>query len=73
VAGGYNNNGYYLFYFGMHQPAARDFNLSDGNYQIDVIDTWNMTIEKVAEAATGTTRVQLPTRIYMAIRIQKNQ
>jgi hypothetical protein len=73
VACGYNNNGYYLFYFGTHQPASRDFNLSDGKYQIDVIDTWNMTIQTVAEAATGMTRVQLPTRKYMAVRIQKIQ
>jgi hypothetical protein len=73
-AGGYNiPRGYYLFYFGMHQPAVRNFNLQDGTYQIDVIDTWNMTIETVAENATGPTRVDLPTRRFMAIRIQKHQ
>jgi hypothetical protein len=44
-----------------------------GNYQIDVIDTWNMTIQTVAEAATGMARVQMPTRKYMAVRIQKSQ
>jgi len=69
---GYNlEHGYYLFYFGMHQPASRNFNLQDGNYRIDLIDTWNMTIETVAENATGPTRVELPTRKFMAIRIQK--
>ncbi len=70
-AGGYNiAYGYYLFYFGMRQPAVRNFNLQDGTYRIDVIDTWNMTIETVAENATGQTRVDLPTRKFMAIRIQ---
>ncbi len=71
-AGGYNtDHGYYLFYFGMHQPASRNFNLQEGTYRIDVIDTWNMTIETVAENVTGQMRVDLPTRKFMAIRIQK--
>lgn len=73
-AAGYNTDaGYYLFYFGMHQPASRYFNLEDGSFRIDVIDTWNMTVETVAENATRQTCVELPTRKYMAIRIQKNQ
>lgn len=73
-AAGYNTEaGYYIFYYGMHQPASRYFNLEDGSYRVDVIDTWNMTIETVAENATGRTCIQLPTRKYMAIRIQKNQ
>jgi hypothetical protein len=72
-AGGYNtDHGYYLFYFGMHQPASRNFNLQEGTYRIDVIDTWNMTIETVAENATGQVKVDLPARKFMAIRIQKN-
>jgi hypothetical protein len=30
-AGGYNaDSGYYLFYFGMRQPALRNLNLPDG-------------------------------------------
>jgi hypothetical protein len=71
-AGGYNlARGYYLFYFGMRQPGLRNFNLPDGTYRIDVIDTWNMTIETVAASATGLTRVDLPTRKFMAIRIQR--
>ena len=70
---GYNNAGFYLFYFGMHQPASRRYNLQDATYRIDLIDTWNMTIETVAEAATGRVTVDLPGRKFMAIRIQKNQ
>ncbi len=71
-AGGYNrDNGYYLFYFGMHQPGSRNFNLSGGSYRIDLIDTWNMSIETVAESASGTACVEMPTRKFMAIRIQR--
>jgi len=39
----------------MHQSALRNFNLPNGNYRIGLIDTWNMTIETVAENATGQT------------------
>jgi hypothetical protein len=56
-----------------HQPASRQFDFPDGSsYRIDVIDTWNMTIETVAEQATGTTCVPMPGRRFMAIRIQRN-
>jgi hypothetical protein len=71
-AGGFHGDDTYLFYFGMHQPASRNFVFSDGNYRIDVIDTWNMIVETVAEQATGYTCVNLPGRKFMAIRIQKN-
>lgn len=71
--GGYNlEHGYYLFYFGMRQPVLRKFSLPDGTYRIDVIDTWNTSTQTVAENATGQTYVELPTRKFMAIRIQKN-
>jgi hypothetical protein len=71
-AGGVHDKEYFLFYFGMHQPRMRNFNLPEGSYRIDLIDTWNMTIETQAEHATGRTSVMLPGRKYMAIRIQKD-
>jgi hypothetical protein len=49
----------------VHQPALRNFNLPDGNYRIGLIDTWNMTIETVAENATGQTWIEMPTRKFM--------
>ena len=70
---GYNTDqGYYLYYYGMHQPASQNFNLQDGAFQVDVIDTWNMVVETVIEHAAGQVSVQLPGRKFMAIRIQKN-
>jgi len=68
-AGGYCGNDYFMFYFGMHQPGSRNFNLPPGSFRIDVIDTWNMTLESVAENASGEVTVALPGRKYMAIRI----
>jgi hypothetical protein len=39
------------------------------SFAIDVIDTWNMTVERVAERVAGKVRVELPGRQYMAIRV----
>lgn len=72
-AGGYHEDDYFIFYFGSHQPGFRYFNLPEGaSFRVDVIDTWNMTIECFAEAASGSITVPMPTRKCMAIRIQKN-
>lgn len=73
ASGGYHEDDYFIFYFGSHQPGFRYFNLPEGaTYRVDVIDTWNMTIDCFAEAASGKIEVSMPTRKYMAIRIQKN-
>ena len=73
ASGGYHEDDYFIFYFGSHQPGFRYFNLpQDATYRVDVIDTWNMSIDCFAEAASGKIEVQMPTRKYMAIRIQKN-
>jgi hypothetical protein len=71
VAAGYHSTDYFLFYFGMDQPRLRKFNLPQGNFRIDVIDTWNMTIETFAQNASGKMAVSMPARKYMAVRIQK--
>lgn len=69
-AGGHNGRDTFLFYFGMHQPSQRNFSLPH-SYRIELIDTWNMTIETLAEKAVGNTSVKLPGRKFMAIRLQK--
>jgi len=71
-AAGYCGSDYFLFYFGIHQPGLRNFNLPEGSFQIDVIDTWNMTINTIVNNASGNIKVALPGRKYMAIRIQRN-
>jgi hypothetical protein len=71
-AAGYCGSDYFLFYFGMHQPGLRNFNLPEGSFQIDVIDTWNMTIDTIVKNASGNIKVVLPGRKYMAVRIQRN-
>ena len=72
-AAGFQDQDYYLLYFGMHQPRWRNLNLPAGSYRVDVIDTWNMTLQTATADATGRMRVELPGRKYMAVRIKKNQ
>jgi hypothetical protein len=62
---------YYLFYYSFMRPSYRVFHLdSDTSYVVEIIDTWNMTIEK-AGIYRGTFRVALPAKPYIAVRIHK--
>lgn len=80
---------YYLVYFGHQTPSEWEFSLPRANlsagmrFNVEVIDTWNMTIEKangeftIIEDATyryraaGLPTVKLPGRKWMAIRITR--
>lgn len=63
---------YYLYYFSYMRPSFQQFYIDDTTeYQVEVIDTWNMTIE-----AVGTFKgrfVMLPRREYMAVRLKMNK
>ena len=72
VAAAHSGTGYYLFYFWTHQPRFRDFSLPEGSFRIDIIDTWNMTVDRVADEATGQVQVELPRQKYLAVRIERN-
>lgn len=64
-------NDYLLYYYGVKRPGFREFYFDDTTtYQVDVIDTWNMTIENRGNF-TGNFKINLPGREYMAIRIKK--
>lgn len=64
-------NGYYLYYYGFNRPSFRDYYYDDVNqYEVEVLDTWNMTIEKKG-IFQGKIKVELPGREYMAVRIRK--
>ncbi|PLS27820.1 DUF5605 domain-containing protein [Bifidobacterium parmae] len=60
-----------LVYLGWFRPAYREFPLPAGaRYTVDVIDTWNMTVETLPGVYEGKVRVELG-RQYMAVRIRK--
>ncbi|WP_044441159.1 DUF5605 domain-containing protein [Agreia bicolorata] len=63
-------NEYYLYYFGFNRPTYRRFLLEPSrSYTVDVIDTWNMTITRLAGVYRGRFRIDLPGRPYMAVRL----
>jgi hypothetical protein len=62
---------YYLAYFGFSRPGFRTFQMPAGTaYTVDVIDTWNMTVETIEGRREGTFRVELPARPYIAVRLR---
>lgn len=63
---------YYLIYLERRQPRIFIYDLpSDHQYKIEIIDTWNMTIETVQNRYSGRCLVELPGRANMALRISK--
>ncbi len=64
---------YEIHYLGITQPAYRMLYLpEDLLYDVEVIDTWNMTVTP-AGRHSGSARIELPGRQYMAIRIRRAQ
>lgn len=62
---------YYLIYYGFMRPSFREFYFDDSNtYEVEVIDTWEMTIQK-AGRYQGKFKIELPGKEYMAVRIRK--
>jgi hypothetical protein len=65
----YKTNEFYLHYFGNNQQAAAVINLpEDIAFQIDVIDTWEMTITRIDGTFKGETRIPILQKPYMAVR-----
>ncbi|KRF21819.1 DUF5605 domain-containing protein [Phycicoccus sp. Soil803] len=61
---------YLVGYFGSRQPRYRHIvRLPGVRYHVDVIDTWNMTVNRLPGSVEGSVRVDLPGRPYMAIRL----
>jgi len=61
---------YFLHYYGNSQQASAILKLSeDKNYSVEIIDAWEMTLEKLEKQYSGTTEIDLPQKPYMAIRV----
>ncbi|MCZ9881191.1 DUF5605 domain-containing protein [Arthrobacter sp. B2a2-09] len=64
-------NEYELIYFGFNQPTYRRFvKPQDLTYEIDIIDTWNMTVDTLPGTFSGRFRIELPGRQYVAVRLR---
>ncbi|MFD0695960.1 DUF5605 domain-containing protein [Paenibacillus sp. GCM10027628] len=71
AAGGVDSE-YYWVYFGQSRPVFRMLQLPEGlRFEIDLIDTWNMTVSRMEGVYQGACRVDLPAKPYMALRIRK--
>lgn len=63
------NKTYFIYYYSFMQPSYKKFDF-EAAYEVEVIDTWNMTIEKRG-VFQGKFRIDLSGRPYMAIRFKK--
>lgn len=62
----------YLTYYGVRQPGRTYFLLPEGDeYLVDLIDTWNMTIETLPETVTHQSMLDLPRIPYLALRLRR--
>ena len=64
---------YYLFYYGFFRPSFRVFEYfeDDSEFEAEIIDTWEMTIEKLPGTFKGRFRIELPGKQYMAVRLRR--
>ena len=61
-----------VYYYGFNRPRFRRFFHDPATtWVVEVIDTWNMTVEKLPGTASGRFVVDLPGRQYMAIRLTR--
>lgn len=62
---------YYLYYYSFMRPSFRDFYFDDiTEYQVNVIDTWDMTVENKG-IHKGKFRITLPGKQFIAVQIKK--
>lgn len=65
---------YYLTYFGNHQPAMVRANLLEGEqYTAEIIDTWAMTSQILAEPITHGSVITLPGKPRQALLLRRIQ
>ena len=65
-------NEYYLGYLNDAQPRSMVITLpQNSEFEVEVIDTWNMTITPINKKFSGRSLIELPGKPYMALRITK--
>ena len=63
---------YYLCYLNDAQPRSIVIDLpGDSFFNVEIIDTWNMTITSVQKKFSGHSLIELPSKPYIAVRIVK--
>lgn len=60
-----------LYYYSFFRPGFRWYRMPEGvEYEVDVIDTWEMTITPVG-TYSGKFKITLPGKEYMAVRMRR--
>jgi hypothetical protein len=60
-----------LIYFGFNQPTYRRFvKPQDQTFEIDVIDTWDMTVEALPGTFSGRFKIELPGKQFVTVRLR---
>lgn len=62
---------FWLQYYGRHRFRTRRFALPEGEFKVEIIDTWNMTIREVRPTLSGDIVLDLPGGLYYAVRITR--
>ncbi|GHF05328.1 DUF5605 domain-containing protein [Pseudolysinimonas yzui] len=62
---------YAIVYYGFNRPSFRTLVLPEGEFEVDVIDTWNMTVTPVPGRHRGRVLLELPGREFMAARLRR--
>ncbi|SDQ31127.1 DUF5605 domain-containing protein [Microbacterium sp. cf332] len=60
-----------IAYFGFNRPRFRNVILEAGAWRVEVIDTWNMTVDELPGQHRGSLRVELPGRPFVALRLTR--
>ncbi len=57
-----------LVYFGVNQPVTYLLQpLGSGPYKVEILDTWNMTVEELPRPVQGPAEISLPGKPYLAL------
>lgn len=65
---------FYLGYLNDAQPRSIVIDLpKDFSYNVEIIDTWNMTITPLQKKYSGHSLIELPSKPYIAVRIIKEK
>lgn len=62
---------YALAYWSFMQPAECRLRLGSGQWRLDVLDTWGMTVTPLAGTYTSNDTIPLPGRQYIAVRAHR--
>ncbi|WP_320774757.1 DUF5605 domain-containing protein [Streptomyces sp. CRN 30] len=62
---------YLLQYLGPHRYPRRPFALPEGTWSVEVLDTWNTTVDARPDVSGGDVTVELPAEPYLAVRLRK--